>query len=69
MTQGARERLPAAWQASVDHDFWWAERFGWPPQVVDAMPARRAMRLKAATIALDEGRELARKAEADRRSS
>jgi len=69
MTRGARECLPAAWQASVDHDFWWAERFGFTPQEVDGMPARRAMRLKAATIAIDEGREMARQAEADRRSS
>jgi hypothetical protein len=49
----------------VNRDFWWAERYGWPPQVVDAMPARRALRLQAATIAIDEGREIARKAAED----
>lgn len=55
MTERAYRELPKLWRETLT-DFWWADRFGWTPTQVDAQPAARLARLKAATEAVDEGR-------------
>lgn len=46
-------------------DFWWADRFGWTPTQVADQPAVRLTRLRAATVAIDEGRAKRAKEDAE----
>lgn len=62
MNQRLAERLPHKWHEALD-DIWWAEQFGWPPQVVDEIPAGRAQAMQYAKNELEQGRDAARKEE------
>lgn len=52
------------WRESLD-DFWWADRFGWDPVRTGEQDAVRLARLRATTVAIDEGRGKRAKEDSD----
>lgn len=50
-------------------DLFWAEAFGWPPDVVNRQPLARLRRLRATYGAAAEGRKLRAEQDARQRKS